>query len=80
MSYDTIAKSMQAPFERSLTWHRRALGFFVGGSKRRIFADPDFPTATGAPSARFWPVLTASTFVDFDAYGSDPVRNPGSPA
>ena len=39
MSYDTIAKSMQAPFEKIPYLDRRSLGFFVGGSTK-IFADP----------------------------------------
>lgn len=78
MSYDTIARSMQAPFEKVPYLDRRSLGFFVGGSKE-IFADPYFPTATGSPSARFWPVLTASTFVDYYAYGFGPGPKPGEP-
>ena len=35
--------------------------------------------ATGIPSARFWPALTASTFVDFYAYGFGPGPKPGEP-
>ena len=49
MSYDTIAKSMQAPFEKIPDLDRRSLGFFVGGSTE-IFAG--FPRGGGGGPVR----------------------------
>jgi uncharacterized membrane protein len=75
-SYDAIAKPIQAPFENIPYLDRRTLGFFVGGSNE-IFERPYYPSAAKNPSSRFWPVLTASTFVDYYGYYFAPEPAPG---
>lgn len=55
--------------------HGRPLGFYVGWSND-IYASPYYPSGT-APTPTFFPVLVASTFVDFYNYGFCPSPTAG---
>jgi hypothetical protein len=46
---------------------RRSLGYLVGWSTD-IYRDPYYPSGI-SPHSRFWPVLVASTFVDYYRFG-----------
>lgn len=59
-----------ARFEGSLdgipVWQRRSPGFFVGPCPQ-IFEEPYYRTCI-EPQSHFWPVLVATTFVDYYGY------------
>ena len=75
-SYDSIAKAEQEPIEKIPYLDRRTAGFFVGGSTA-IFEKPYYPTAESNEEARFWPVMIASTFLDYYGYYFAPDPAPG---
>ncbi|HXU81047.1 MAG TPA: glycosyltransferase family 39 protein, partial [Polyangia bacterium] len=56
---------------------RRTLGYFAGWSND-IFQSPYWPSGT-LPHPRFWPVLVASTFVDYYNYRFGYRPDPGEP-
>ena len=49
MSYDTIAKPMQAPFAKIPYLDHRSLGFFVGGNSAGSSRIPTSPWRPGSP-------------------------------
>lgn len=60
---DTIATHA----EEKQALDRRTLGYVFGWSKK-IFEHPYYPSGS-EPEPRFWPVLVASSFVDYYSYG-----------
>lgn len=65
--YDGAVKQNQAPYERTPYLKRRPLAFYVGWTPQ-IYVYPLFPTGL-KPNPRFFPVLIATTFNDYYAYG-----------
>jgi hypothetical protein len=66
-SFDTSERSWVADLEATPVLDRRPLGFAAGWDNT-IFTIPYMPSGL-SPHPHFWPVIVASTFVDYYNYG-----------
>jgi hypothetical protein len=76
-AYNGAGSAAQARFQGIPYLRRRPAPYFVGWSAD-VARDPYYPSGS-APASRFWPVLVASTFVDYWSHSFAPVPRDGNP-